>query len=257
MHGIVKGMAHLAELGYIHRDLAARNVLVSEEITGQDDTGELEVGFVPKVTSQLLSAVDKSLFHSRNVTRLQIADFGLARDTEQSDYYTAKAGAKIPIRWTAPEALQKRKFTTFSDVWAFGITCFELWADGKKPMKAWSNAIVVEQVVHNRYKMEYKHLRKYECPEDLFDQCIAPCWNYLPESRPSFNTLVARLDFFTGNRESLPVDEPLNEIAKAVRIPASGLDIKTYPKEAVNRCLEERRALPCEFCGVCLVACFC
>jgi Bruton agammaglobulinemia tyrosine kinase len=59
---------------------------------------------------------------------------------------------KIPIRWTAPEALQKRKFTQYSDVWAYGIVCYELWSDGRKPYKSWSNAIVQEQVTVNRYR---------------------------------------------------------------------------------------------------------
>jgi serine/threonine protein kinase len=49
MHGIAKGMAHLAGLGYIHRDLASRNVLVSEEPTPPDENGEVASEFVPKV----------------------------------------------------------------------------------------------------------------------------------------------------------------------------------------------------------------
>ena len=40
----------------------------------------------------------------------KIADFGLSRDTEDQEYYVAKAG-KVPIRWTAVEALTSRKFS--------------------------------------------------------------------------------------------------------------------------------------------------
>lgn len=38
-----------------------------------------------------------------------VADFGLARVTENE--YTAREGAKFPIKWTAPEAAMRSKFT--------------------------------------------------------------------------------------------------------------------------------------------------
>jgi EphA7 len=76
---VVLGMDYLAGLGFVHRDLAARNILVDAKDCGK------------------------------------VADFGLSRDTEDNDYYVAKAG-KVPIRWTAPEALSARKFSEYSDV---------------------------------------------------------------------------------------------------------------------------------------------
>ena len=33
---------------------------------------------------------------------MQIADFGMARDLEESDYYISQGG-KVPVKWTAPE----------------------------------------------------------------------------------------------------------------------------------------------------------
>ena len=33
---------------------------------------------------------------------LQISDFGMARDLEESNYYISHGG-KIPVKWTAPE----------------------------------------------------------------------------------------------------------------------------------------------------------
>jgi hypothetical protein len=40
-----------------------------------------------------------------------VADFGLAR-LMRDDTYTAHAGAKFPIKWTAPEGLAYNKFST-------------------------------------------------------------------------------------------------------------------------------------------------
>ena len=46
---------------------------------------------------------------------------------------------KIPVRWTAPEAIAFRKFTSASDVWSFGIVMWEVsaWKEetkGRKPL---------------------------------------------------------------------------------------------------------------------------
>ena len=65
--------------------------------------------------------------------------------THTHTQYVAKAG-KVPIRWTAPEALSSRKFSELSDVWAFAITCIEIFTDADTPYKGWMNAFVLEQV---------------------------------------------------------------------------------------------------------------
>lgn len=49
---------------------------------------------------------------------VKVADFGLAR-LMRDDTYTAHAGAKFPIKWTAPEGLAYNKFST--KVFCFSI----------------------------------------------------------------------------------------------------------------------------------------
>ena len=63
---------------------------------------------------------------------VKVADFGLAR-LIRDDTYTAHPGAKFPIKWTAPEGLAYNKFTTKSDVWAFGILLWEIATYGMSP----------------------------------------------------------------------------------------------------------------------------
>jgi len=48
---------------------------------------------------------------------VKVADFGLSRLMALGDDYTARAGAKFPIKWTAPESLAYNRFSTKSDVW--------------------------------------------------------------------------------------------------------------------------------------------
>lgn len=84
---VCNGMAYLERHNYIHRDLAARNCLVGNE----------------------------------NVVK--VADFGLARYV-LDDQYTSSGGAKFPIKWAPPEVLNFTRFSSKSDVWAYGKQSF-------------------------------------------------------------------------------------------------------------------------------------
>ena len=62
----------------------------------------------------------------------------MSRDLEDSDYYISQGG-KIPVKWTAPEALQHKKYSTASDVWSYGCLLYEIWSLGYKPFFDKSN----------------------------------------------------------------------------------------------------------------------
>ncbi|XP_011908195.1 PREDICTED: proto-oncogene tyrosine-protein kinase Src isoform X2 [Cercocebus atys] len=93
---IASGMAYVERMNYVHRDLRAANILVGENLV------------------------------------CKVADFGLARLIEDNEY-TARQGAKFPIKWTAPEAALYGRFTIKSDVWSFGILLTELTTKGRVP----------------------------------------------------------------------------------------------------------------------------
>ncbi|XP_067112731.1 ephrin type-B receptor 4a isoform X2 [Osmerus mordax] len=106
LRGIASGMKYLSEMSYVHRDLAARNILVNSNLV------------------------------------CKVSDFGLSRFLQENSSdptYTSSLGGKIPIRWTAPEAIAFRKFTSASDAWSYGIVMWEVMSFGERPYWDMSN----------------------------------------------------------------------------------------------------------------------
>ena len=135
---------------FSHRDLAARNCLV----------GESHI--------------------------VKVADFGLARFI-RDDMYTAHPGAKFPIKWTAPEGLAFNRFTTKSDVWAYGILLWEIATYGMSPYPG-VDLSDVYHLLETGYRMETPH----RCDGDLFG-LMAECWEWDPARRPAFGEIKGRV----------------------------------------------------------------
>lgn len=150
---IASGMQYLESKQLIHRDLAARNILVGEN----------------------------------NVVK--VADFGLARIIEDSEY-TARQGAKFPIKWTAPEAALYGKFSIKSDVWSYGILLYELITYGQIPYPGMPNRQVIEYIEHGSRMPKPQGV---ECPESVYS-CMIQCWDAEPEKRPTFEYLFNFFD---------------------------------------------------------------
>ncbi|XP_010841865.1 PREDICTED: muscle, skeletal receptor tyrosine-protein kinase isoform X3 [Bison bison bison] len=141
------GMAYLSERKFVHRDLATRNCLVGENMV------------------------------------VKIADFGLSRNIYSADYYKANENDAIPIRWMPPESIFYNRYTTESDVWAYGVVLWEIFSYGLQPYYGMAH----EEVIY--YVRDGNILSCPEnCPLELYN-LMRLCWSKVPADRPSFSSI--------------------------------------------------------------------
>ncbi|XP_040979807.1 tyrosine-protein kinase Fes/Fps isoform X2 [Aquila chrysaetos chrysaetos] len=141
------GMEYLESKHCIHRDLAARNCLVTEK------------------------------------NALKISDFGMSREEEDGIYASTGGMKQIPVKWTAPEALNYGRYSSESDVWSFGILLWEAFSLGAVPYANLSNQ-QTREAVEQGVRLDPPE----QCPEEVY-RLMQQCWEYEPHKRPSFSTI--------------------------------------------------------------------
>ncbi|KAB7494224.1 Vascular endothelial growth factor receptor 1 [Armadillidium nasatum] len=144
---IANGMEYLTRRKVLHGDLAARNLLLADN----------------------------------NVVK--ISDFGLSRDMYKTDVYMKKGDEIMPIKWMAPEAIQQKVFSIQSDVWAYGITLWEMFTLGNTPYPGIPLNQEFTIALENGMRMEKP---KY-CNEEIL---LQNCWRLNPVERPSFSRIA-------------------------------------------------------------------
>ncbi|XP_054723913.1 tyrosine-protein kinase Fer-like [Uloborus diversus] len=149
------GMEYLESKNCIHRDLAARNCLV--------DVNNI----------------------------VKISDFGMSRKT--IEYVVTDGMKQIPIKWTAPEALNYGIYTTLCDVWSYGILMWEIFSLGSVPYLGLSNNKATE-MVENGYRLQPPD----NTPPEIYE-IMRKCWEYDPQKRPHFGEIHSSLNIFAGS----------------------------------------------------------
>ena len=152
---IALGMQYMTTRNIVHRDLAARNVLL-------DAFGSCKV-----------------------------ADFGMSASLVQTGKtYAARyirVHQEIALRWASPEALQHEKFSPASDVWAYGVTVWEIFASGlSEPYGGLGNGEIAPYIKGGG---QLAIPPGAVCPSQIFEELMTPCWAMDAAERPSFGEL--------------------------------------------------------------------
>jgi len=142
-HGAACGVAHLHRLDFVHRDIAARNVL----LTKSDE---------PKV-----------------------ADFGMARLVSDGVYEQQTASVVGPVKWMAPEQMERRSYSKASDVFAFGVLLFEIFML-EPPWKGHSNIVAATKVLAG----EHLDVSSSTIPRKIA-ALMETCWAMSKKERPA------------------------------------------------------------------------
>eukprot|EP00041_Stephanoeca_diplocostata_P034351 m.1167510 g.1167510 ORF g.1167510 m.1167510 type:complete len:1398 (-) comp24507_c0_seq2:220-4413(-) len=144
---IANGLAFIASKGYIHLDIAARNILVGPQ------------------------------------NLCKVADFGLAQNGGSSGLVILEEKLKLPVRWLAPEAITTRKFSEYSDCWAYGVTVWEILTYGNIPFENLPSDVIQDGVCD-----DMRLPQPVACSNPVYDTLLL-CWQDDRKLRPRFEQL--------------------------------------------------------------------
>ena len=152
----LQGLHYIASIRIVHRDVAARNVLLDSTMTAK------------------------------------ISDFGMTTALQEpgKEYVRATGNLEFAMRWAAPEVIQDAKYSVQSDVWAFGVLAYEVFASGTLPYAdQFDNLTEISSFVKEGGKLLPPSPEA--CPPAVYDQVMLPCFATDPADRPTFSSLYS------------------------------------------------------------------
>jgi serine/threonine protein kinase len=143
---IARGMEYISSKSLVHRDLAARNCLIDHQ------------GII------------------------KVADFGLSSKLYDKVYVRQNMteGIKLPIKWMAIESITDRIFSEKTDVWSFGVTCWEVFSGGKEPYGG-IMPMAILKLLEQGQRMDKPN--NNACSINTYENLMMACWSSSPDDR--------------------------------------------------------------------------
>jgi len=178
-------MAYLSSELFVHKDLALRNCIIEQNRV------------------------------------VKIAHFGLGPVAYPEAYYRVN-NTDLPIRWMPSEAISSANFTTWSDVWSYGVTIWELFTYGNLPYEDLSDEAVVDRILGGRGLLN----KPTKCSKEVFD-IMKNCWKLEPHARIEFIEIHEKIEDITGFSSPLAGATPISPLSP---ITPNAFDIgSSYP----------------------------
>eukprot|EP00127_Corallochytrium_limacisporum_P004023 Clim_evm72s156 gene=Clim_evmTU72s156 len=179
---IALAMVYMEGRHIVHRDLALRNILVYSRVM------------------------------------VKITDFGMSKTmaAEDTNYYQSRQ-AMLPVRWLAPECLERRKFSNKSDVWAYGVTVWEIYSRATRPYQGKTNLQVFEFL---------KGGERLQLPNEVDSgtkEMVADCFVWDEHLRPSFKQIVQRWLTRSNEDEREYYQEEIHKLQQAMTLDPSAI----------------------------------
>lgn len=158
---IAQGMNYLHESvpPIIHRDLKTLNLLLSEPVTGPEDS-----------------------------ILLKLTDFGVAKVLDSASPMTGQMGT---CHWMAPEVLSSRPYSLPADVFSFAIVMWEILTR-ETPYRGLNTGQICSQVLTTNLRPDLSAV-----PADMPQEWVRlmqRCWQFQPSDRPTFSQILDFLD---------------------------------------------------------------
>lgn len=170
IHQVATGLAAVSQQNIIHRDIAARNCLVH-------DNG--------------------------NSFTIKIADFGLAvRVSDEFGEVRLKSpGSILPFWWMSPEAAYDRRYSEKSDVWSYGVLCWEVYSCGETPYENFTTTDARRYITHHLplpmlpFHIQTETGTSLILPYEV-QKLLYACWSLNVDQRPSFQGITEEVETF-------------------------------------------------------------